>query len=183
MGKTTLLYKLKMGNTWKSSDIIKDIGSIKPSENRGFHFETFRNLNFKYGIWDLPGRISSRLLWPTFYRFLQTDSVLFMLRKSMLEDQSKEALAEMQDLRRRLKFLLQEDELRDAPFCIIVNQTADDANTGLTTSEVAEILLIDDGNFVSEERVRVFFINAAEASDSGPDWPRVIEFIRKYLAK
>jgi small GTP-binding protein len=50
-GKTTILYKLKLG------EIVASVPTI------GFNVETIRYKNLKFNIWDVSGGVNIRNLW------------------------------------------------------------------------------------------------------------------------
>jgi len=54
-GKTTILYKLKLG------EIISSVPTI------GFNVETVEYKNIKFTVWDVGGQEKIRLLWRHYY--------------------------------------------------------------------------------------------------------------------
>ena len=116
-GKTTLLYKLKMGNSWKKEEIVRDFAKIK--EDSGLHYEELYS-GGRYGIWDVSGKKTSRdFAWPLVYRYLAFDAVLFVVEAEKVQDH--EGFDAQQDLATSInwmRFLCQEEELRHIPLVV-----------------------------------------------------------------
>lgn len=186
VGKSTLLYKLKMGSHWKKQEIIRDMTAIKekPSENVGFHYEEMGKVTFRYGIWDVPGGQAARPLWPIFYRFLHINAILLMVNVAQLYDQTIASIEETDSMRQWIQYLVHEDELRDAAICILLNDKNDEnANTNmLTERECEEVLGVHQLQLVSKERVKTFMLNSADVSEGSGTWAKIVEFVRKQIA-
>jgi ABC-type phosphate/phosphonate transport system ATPase subunit len=58
-GKTTILYKLKLG------EVVTTIPTI------GFNVETVEYKNISFTVWDVGGQDKIRLLWRHYYKLLQ----------------------------------------------------------------------------------------------------------------
>jgi small GTP-binding protein len=54
-GKTTILYKLKLG------EVVISVPTV------GFNVETIRYKNLKFNIWDVSGGVGIRKLWRHYY--------------------------------------------------------------------------------------------------------------------
>ena len=54
-GKTTILYKLKLG------EVVHTVPTI------GFNIETLEYKNIKFNVWDVGGQDRIRLLWRHYY--------------------------------------------------------------------------------------------------------------------
>lgn len=54
-GKTTILYKLKLG------EVVSSVPTI------GFNVETVEYKNIKFTVWDVGGQDKIRLLWRHYY--------------------------------------------------------------------------------------------------------------------
>jgi len=125
-GKTTLLYKLKLmdkvSGEWK--DISKLVEAIKSPNGQGdvsYHYEELSSKMLKnYGIWDVPGSLIS--VWPTFYRYIRISAAIFVVDASKEASENEKSL---RDARRVLNFLLNEDELRQAAFIVIINERSE----------------------------------------------------------
>jgi hypothetical protein len=86
-----------------------------------YHYEEFMSAkeNLSYALWDLPGGPAWHKLWPTFYRFMTVAAVVFIV------DGNEEDPLKIEDGKAMFRQLLGEDELRDAAFCVIVNDKSE----------------------------------------------------------
>ncbi|CAD0050717.1 unnamed protein product [Aureobasidium pullulans] len=91
-GKTTILYKLKLG------EIVTTIPTI------GFNVETVEYKNIQFTVWDVGGQDKIRPLWRHYFQ--NTQGIIFVV-DSNDRDRVVEAREELQRM-------LNEDELRDA---------------------------------------------------------------------
>jgi ADP-ribosylation factor protein 1 len=98
-GKTTILYKLKLGETVASVPTI------------GFNVETVEYKNLKWTIWDIGGQKKIRDLWKHY--LINNDAIIYVLDSSD-EDRIQEA-------RQTLDWLIQSEELKDAPILVFAN--------------------------------------------------------------
>lgn len=115
-GKTTILYRLKLGN------VVTTIPTV------GFNVETVKHRNITLQVWDLGGQTSIRPYWRCYYS--NAAVIVFVVDstdKSRLNT-SKDELFEM----------LNEDELKDAAFLILANKQ--DLPGAITEAEIAEAL-------------------------------------------
>ena len=99
-GKTTILYKLKLG------ELITTIPTI------GFNVETVEYKNIAFTMWDIGGQDKIRPLWRHYYQ--NTQAVIFVVDSNDRE--------RVEEVREELLRLLQEDELRDAVVLVIANK-------------------------------------------------------------
>merc|ERR1712040_31199 len=99
-GKTTILYKLKLG------EIVTTIPTI------GFNVETVEYKNISFTVWDVGGQDRIRPLWRHY--FLGAQGVIFIV-DSNDRDRVEEA-------REELMKTLNEDELRDASLLVLANK-------------------------------------------------------------
>lgn len=79
-GKTTILYKLKLG------DVVTTIPTI------GFNVETVKYKNISFTVWDIGGQDKIRPLWRHYYP--NTQGVIFVV-DSADQDRLKEAADEL----------------------------------------------------------------------------------------
>ena len=93
-GKTTILYKLKLG------EVVTTIPTI------GFNVETVEYKNISFTVWDVGGQDKIRPLWRHYYQ--NTQGLIFVV-DSNDSDRIDAARDEMHRM-------LNEDELRDAVF-------------------------------------------------------------------
>merc|ERR1712046_177207 len=82
-GKTTVLYKLKLGEVQATIPTI------------GFNVETVEYKNIKFTVWDIGGQDRIRKLWRHYY--LGTNGVIFVVDSSDRDrmDDAREELAKM----------------------------------------------------------------------------------------
>merc|ERR1719465_368963 len=115
-GKTTILYKMKLG------EIVTTIPTI------GFNVETVEYKNIKFTMWDVGGQDKLRPLWRHYFQ--NTNGVIFVV-DSNDRDRSGQAKDELQKM-------LAEDELRDA--CLLVFANKQDLPNAMSTAEVTDKL-------------------------------------------
>lgn len=115
-GKTTILYKLKKGET------VKTIPTI------GFNVETIDYKNFSFIIWDVGGHGNIRHLWKNYYH--HTDGLIFVV-DSTDEKRIEEAAKELTQL-------LAEEQLKGCPVLVLANKQ--DINGALAPGEVCDKL-------------------------------------------
>merc|ERR1711998_242843 len=99
-GKTTILYKLKLG------EVVTTIPTI------GFNVETVEYKNISFTVWDVGGQDKIRPLWRHYYQ--NTQGLIFVV-DSNDRDRIVEASEELQKM-------LSEDELRDAILLVFANK-------------------------------------------------------------
>jgi len=144
-GKTTLLYRLKIG------EVVTTIPTI------GFNVEsvTYKNLNFN--VWDLGGQTSIRPYWRCYYA--NTAAVIFVIDSTDID-----RLSTASD---ELAAMLSEDELRDAALLVFANKQDQPGAKG--AGEISEALKL------GELKDRNWSIMACSAIDGrgvteGMDW-------------
>ncbi|KAI9793150.1 MAG: Arf GTPase arl1, partial [Piccolia ochrophora] len=144
-GKTTLLYRLKIG------EVVTTIPTI------GFNVEsvTYQNLNFN--VWDLGGQTSIRPYWRCYYA--NTAAVIFVIDSTDIERLSTAS--------EELAAMLNEEELRDAALLVFANKQ--DQPGAKEAGEISEALKL------GELRDRNWSIVACSAVDGrgiteGMDW-------------
>merc|ERR1719499_560600 len=100
-GKTTILYKLKLG------DVITTIPTI------GFNVETVEYKNIEFTVWDIGGQHLIRPLWRHYYQ--GTEAVIFVVDSNDRERIDDGGTNENEDnVRDQLHQMLADDELRNA---------------------------------------------------------------------
>merc|ERR1711981_1284307 len=99
-GKTTVLYKLKIG------EVVTTIPTI------GFNVETVDYKNIRFTVWDIGGQDKIRPLWRHYYE--NANGIIFVI-DSNDRDRMQEAKAELDNL-------LKEDELKDAVVLVFANK-------------------------------------------------------------
>ncbi|KAF8771857.1 NEDD8-activating enzyme E1 catalytic subunit like protein [Argiope bruennichi] len=115
-GKTTILYKLKLG------EIVTTIPTI------GFNVETVEYKNICFTVWDVGGQDKIRPLWRHYFQ--NTQGLIFVV-----DSNDKDRISEAQD---ELSKMLKEDELSDAVLLIFANKQ--DLPNAKTAGELTERL-------------------------------------------
>jgi len=144
-GKTTILYKLKLG------EIVTTIPTI------GFNVETVDYNNTKFTVWDVGGQDKIRPLWRHYFQ--NTQGLIFVV-DSNDSDRINEA-------REELMRMLAEDDLRDAVLLVFANKQ--DLPNAMRAAEITDKLGLHT------LRSRTWYIQATCATSGdglyeGLDW-------------
>nr|XP_043618389.1 ADP-ribosylation factor-like isoform X2 [Erigeron canadensis] len=115
-GKTTILYKLKLG------EIVTTIPTI------GFNVENVEYKNISFTVWDIGGQDKIRPLW-RFY-FQNTQGIIFVV-----DSNDRDRIIEARD---ELHKLLNEDELRNAVLLVFANKQ--DLPNAMNAAEITDKL-------------------------------------------
>jgi len=115
-GKTTILYKLKLG------EIVTTISTIC------FNVETVVYKNISFTVWDVGGQDKIRLLWRHYFQ--NTQGLIYVV-----DSNDRERIAEAAE---ELTKMLSEDELRDAVILIFANKQ--DLPNAMTAAEITDKL-------------------------------------------
>jgi len=115
-GKTTILYKFKLG------EIVTTIPTI------GFNVETVEYKNISFTMWDVGGQDKIRPLWR---HYLQNTQAIIFVVDSNDRDRVVEAREELQRM-------LNEDELRDAILLVFANKQ--DLPNAMNAAEITDKL-------------------------------------------
>lgn len=115
-GKTTILYKLKLG------EVVTTIPTI------GFNVETVDYKNISFTVWDVGGQDKIRPLWRHYYQ--NTQGLIFVVDSN---DRDR-----VEDAREELHRMLNEDELREAVILVFANKQ--DLPNAMTAAEVTDKL-------------------------------------------
>lgn len=115
-GKTTILYKLKLG------EVVTTIPTV------GFNVESVEYKNLKFTMWDVGGQDKLRPLWHYYYQ--NSNGIIFVV-DSNDRDRIGAAKAELDKM-------LVEDELRNAVLLVFANKQ--DLPNALSTTEITEKL-------------------------------------------
>ena len=116
-GKTTILYKLQLGETTTTVPTI------------GFNVETVKyKKGIEFTVWDIGGQDKLRQLWRHYYQ--NTGAVIFVI-----DSTDKDRIVEVND---ELHKMLQEDELQDAVFLFLANKQ--DLPNSLSVDEITDKL-------------------------------------------
>ncbi|KAI9205066.1 ADP-ribosylation factor family-domain-containing protein [Polychytrium aggregatum] len=120
-GKTTILKKLNG----------EDITTISPT--LGFNIKTLEHKDYKLNIWDIGGQKSIRSYWRNYFE--QTDGLVWVVDSADRADR-------LEDCKRELQSLLQEERLAGASLLIFANKA--DLPSALGAQEIREILSLDE---------------------------------------
>ena len=115
-GKTTILYKLKLG------EIVTTIPTI------GFNVETVEYKNINFTVWDVGGQDKIRPLWRHYFQ--NTQGLIFVV-----DSNDRERINEANE---ELQKMLNEDELRDAVLLVFCNKQ--DLPNAMSVAEVTDKL-------------------------------------------
>merc|ERR1711975_127545 len=115
-GKTTILYKLKLG------EIVTTIPPI------GFNVETVEYKNINFTVWDVGGQDKIRPLWRHYFQ--NTQGLIYVV-----DSNDRERISEAAE---ELQKMLREDELRDATLLVFANKQ--DLPNAMSVSEVTDKL-------------------------------------------
>ncbi|XP_042388660.1 ADP-ribosylation factor 1-like [Zingiber officinale] len=115
-GKTTILYKLKLG------EVVTTIPTV------GFNVETVEYRNINFTVWDVGGQSKIRPLWR--YYFQNTQGLIFVV-DSIDRDR-------IMDARDELHVILNEDVLRDALLLVFANKQ--DLPNAMNVAEITDKL-------------------------------------------
>ncbi|XP_064077895.1 uncharacterized protein LOC135195555 isoform X2 [Macrobrachium nipponense] len=119
VGKTTILYSLKLGK------VVQTIPTI------GFNVETVEYKNISFTVWDLPSQCKMRPLWRHY--FPGTTAAIFVV-----DSTDKERLPES---REALQYVLDEPELDNCPLLIMANKQ--DLPEAVSPSSITEALQLE----------------------------------------
>jgi len=144
-GKTTILYKLKLG------EVVTTIPTI------GFNVETVEYKSINFTVWDVGGQDKIRPLWRHYYQ--NTQGLIFVI-----DSNDRDRIGEA---REELSKMLAEDEMRDAVCLVFANKQ--DLPNAMSAAEITEKLGL------SQLRNRQWYIQSTCATNGdgiyeGFDW-------------
>ncbi|XP_010547988.1 PREDICTED: probable ADP-ribosylation factor At2g15310 [Tarenaya hassleriana] len=115
-GKTTILYKLKLG------DVVTTVPTI------GFNFETVEYKGINFTVWDIGGQEKIRNLWRHYFQNAQ--GLIFVVDST---DRGR-----IPEARNELHRVLSDKELEHA--CVLILANKQDSRSALPVAEVANKL-------------------------------------------
>jgi ADP-ribosylation factor protein 1 len=144
-GKTTILYKLKLG------EIVTTIPTI------GFNVETVEYKNINFTVWDVGGQDKIRPLWRHYFQ--NTQGIIFVV-----DSNDRDRILEARD---ELQRMLNEDELKDAVLLVLANKQ--DLPNAMQVPDITNKLGLDT------LRQRTWFVQSTCATSGdglyeGLDW-------------
>jgi len=145
-GKTTILYKLKLG----------EVNSTCPTI--GFNVETLKYKNLNLNVWDLGGQDKIRPLWKYYYEGV--DGVIFVIDTS-----DRERINEAHD---ELHKLLKEDELNNAAILVYANKQ--DLPNALPSAEIVSALQLNKLSHARQWYVQPTCGISGKGLTDGLDW-------------
>lgn len=99
-GKTTVLYKLKLG------EVVTTIPTI------GFNVETVEYKNISFTVWDVGGQGKIRPLWRHYFN--NTSAIIYVV-----DSNDPQRMAESKE---ELDIMLEDQELADVPLLVMANK-------------------------------------------------------------
>uniref|UniRef100_A0ACD5X6X5 Uncharacterized protein n=1 Tax=Avena sativa TaxID=4498 RepID=A0ACD5X6X5_AVESA len=117
-GKTTILYKLKLGN----GEIVTTIPTA------GFNVETVEYKNISFTVWDVGGQDKVRPLWRHYFQ--NTKGLVFVV-----DSNDRDRVFEARD---ELHRMLNEEELRDVLLLVLANKQ--DLPYAMSAAEITDKL-------------------------------------------
>eukprot|EP01116_Phalansterium_solitarium_P003192 TRINITY_DN1387_c0_g2_i1.p1 TRINITY_DN1387_c0_g2~~TRINITY_DN1387_c0_g2_i1.p1 ORF type:complete len:236 (+),score=32.85 TRINITY_DN1387_c0_g2_i1:57-764(+) len=145
-GKTTTLYKLKLG------EVVTAIPTI------GYNVETIEYKNVNLTTWDVGGRTKLRALWRHYMQ--NTSGVIFMVDSNDRE--------RMPEATKELRHLIEEPLLRDIPVLVIANKQ--DLPDAMSISEIADQLDLYDSLAGRRWHIQAACATAGDGLYDGLDW-------------
>eukprot|EP01084_Bolivina_argentea_P272340 463674_1 len=127
-GKTTILYKLKLG------EVITTIPTI------GFNVETVEYKNIEFTVWDIGGQHLIRPLWRHYYQ--GTEAVIFVVDSNDREriDSGSNSYSD-DNVCDQLHSMLADDLLQDSAVLILANKQ--DLPNAMSVNEITDRLKIN----------------------------------------
>eukprot|EP01084_Bolivina_argentea_P126684 224259_1 len=147
-GKTTILYKLKLG------DVVTTIPTI------GFNVETLEYKNLKFTVFDVGGQEKIRPLWKHYYE--NANAIIFVVDSADRQriDQSADSA------RAELERVITEPQLRDVPLLVLANKQ--DINHALSVSELSKRLGLH--SLKRKWKIQAAVATKAQGLYEGFDW-------------
>mmetsp|Transcript_81620 Transcript_81620/g.141867 ORF Transcript_81620/g.141867 Transcript_81620/m.141867 type:complete len:233 (+) Transcript_81620:115-813(+) len=191
-GKTTLLYRLKLGNQWKSNEMKKALKEMREPnkdgivEDPGYHYEEFNWLH-SCGIWEVPGTPAMRQIWSCFYRTIKIHGVIFVVNGFTTPPDEEQVY----EAKKHLHHLMNEDELRNACFAIVVNTPDSKNRDGAVKEDKSKVyednpylykLSLNELHPSCQWRTKIFYMCVSELKgESDHEWGKVKDFIKQVL--
>eukprot|EP00483_Globobulimina_turgida_P002872 UN02877 len=157
-GKTTILYKLKLG------EVVNTIPTI------GFNVEQVEYKNINFTVWDVGGQDKIRPLWRHYYR--NTQGIIFVVDSADREriddtSDSQNGYSMTLPAKEELHSMLQDDELRDAVLLVLANKQ--DLPNTMSVNEIVDRLQL---NVVRNKQwhIQATCAKTGEGLFEGLDW-------------
>jgi ADP-ribosylation factor protein 1 len=127
-GKTTILYKMKLG------DVINTIPTI------GFNVETVEYKNIEFTVWDIGGQHLIRPLWRHYYK--GSEAVIFVVDsndRDRIDDNGSNSNDD--NVRDQLHSMLADEELNGAALLVFANKQ--DLPNAMSVDEITQRLQLN----------------------------------------
>eukprot|EP00455_Lapot_gusevi_P012731 TRINITY_DN160_c0_g1_i10.p1 TRINITY_DN160_c0_g1~~TRINITY_DN160_c0_g1_i10.p1 ORF type:complete len:174 (-),score=49.35 TRINITY_DN160_c0_g1_i10:393-914(-) len=124
-GKTTILYKLKLG------ELLTTIPTI------GFNVETVEYKRVSFTMWDVGGQEKIRPLWRHYYQ--GCNAIIFVV-DSADRERIDESVGYQLNAKEELHIMLSNDELKDAALLVLANKQ--DLPGAMTVSQITDRLAL-----------------------------------------
>merc|ERR1719203_1697080 len=125
-GKTTILYKLRLG------EVVSTIPTI------GFNVETVQYKNINFTVWDVGGQEKIRPLWRYYYS--NVDGIIFVVDSNDRERMDN-ANGYDDNAKEELHRMLAEDVLKDAAVLVMANKQ--DMSYGMSVRTITDKLQLN----------------------------------------
>ena len=145
-GKTTILYKLKLG------EVVTTIPTI------GFNVETVQYKGCSFTVWDVGGQDRIRPLWRHYFQ--NTHGIIFVVDSGDRE--------RLRVVREELEKMVSEEELRGAVMLVMANKQ--DLEYAMRVDEIAEKLRLDAMNGKRLWKVQATCATTGDGLYEGFDW-------------
>eukprot|EP00483_Globobulimina_turgida_P002736 UN02741 len=147
-GKTTILYKLKIG------EVVTTIPTI------GFNVENVEYKNLKFTVWDVGGQQTIRQLWKHYYS--NTDGIIFVLDAN----DTKRIRGNEHCAKEELHRLMNEAELEQCILLVLANKQ--DLPNAKDVKQLHEILDLD--SIKQKHFIQGTIAHTAQGLFEGLDW-------------
>ncbi|KAG7400091.1 hypothetical protein PHYBOEH_006997 [Phytophthora boehmeriae] len=144
-GKTTLLYKIKLG------ELVTTIPTI------GFNVETFEYKNITFTAWDIGGQQMIRSLWKHYLS--NNDAVIFVVDAADHE--------RVEEAKQALHLIFEAEELENAKLLVYANKQ--DQPNALAPHELREKMELDQVT-KNPTHVQACIATAGDGIFEGLDW-------------
>lgn len=144
-GKTSILYKMKLGETMRTSPTI------------GFNVESINHQNLTITVWDMGGRQQLHSLWMTYLP--HTDALVYVVDCT----DTDERLSQSSELLHRL---IKEEFLDNVPLLLLCNKQ--DVANAKTASQIVQLFkmhVLTDRNWQAQQCVAITGNGLGEALD------------------
>jgi len=143
-GKTTVLYKLKLG------EFVQTIPTI------GFNVETIKYKSIRFDCWDAGGQAKFRRLW---HHYCQNSQGVIFVVDSTDEERMPEA-------RDELHRIMEEESLRGTVLLVLANKQ--DMPKALSTEEIA--LALELSSLTKQWHIEATCATTGQGLYDGLDW-------------